>query len=69
MSAEKGYIPLIRETLARTGYIGLDPHSVEERMRVEHPTLDHLSRAAFDAEVQIAADCESMWPWPKELRA
>jgi hypothetical protein len=62
----KGYTPLIREILAREGYLGLDPEGVEEWMRVEHPTLDHLDRARFTDEVRIAAECQIRMPWPKE---
>ena len=34
-----------------------DPRHIEAYMRLEHPTLDGLSRAAFHREVLIALDC------------
>ncbi len=48
------YQQTIRECAARLGRIGVDPRHVEAWMRVEHPTLDALDRARFDAEVEIA---------------
>lgn len=35
----------------------LDPRHVEAFMRLEHPTLDHLSRDRFAGEARIAALC------------
>lgn len=32
----------------------VDPRHVEAWMRLEHPTLDGLSRAAFEREIDIA---------------
>ena len=58
------YTDLIREILAREGYLGVDPDGVEEWMRVEHATLDHLSLAQFTDEVRIAAECQMRMPWP-----
>ena len=34
-----------------------DPRHVEAYMRLEHPTLDGLSRGRFAAEVEIAVEC------------
>lgn len=51
------YRDMIREDLAATGNIGLNPDWVEAHMRCEHPTLDALSPAAFRAEVRAAAEC------------
>ncbi len=34
-----------------------NPRHVEAWMRIEHPTLDHLSRDMFRHEVAIAVDC------------
>jgi hypothetical protein len=52
------YQSLIREILARNGYVGrYDPRHVEAYMRIEHSTLDGLSRAQFAAEVEICRQC------------
>ena len=48
------YQERIRETLARNGFIGVDPRHIEAYMRVECPTLDGLSGKRFDA---LAIDC------------
>lgn len=34
----------------------VDPRHVEAWMREEHPTLDHLSPAAFQREVAVAVE-------------
>lgn len=34
-----------------------DPRHVEAFMRLEHSTLDHLSRADFEHEVIVCCDC------------
>ncbi len=48
----------IREELARAGMVGqFDPRHVEAYMRLEHSTLDGLSRAQFASEVNIGASC------------
>jgi hypothetical protein len=47
----------IRETLARIGRIGTDPRHVEVWMRIEHGTLDALTRGQFTQEVRIACEC------------
>ncbi len=36
---------------------GYDPRHVEAYMRVEHPTLDHLDKERFAAEVRVACKC------------
>lgn len=51
------YRQMIREVLARIGRIGTDPRHVEAYMRLEHPTLDGLSREAFAREVEAGAVC------------
>ena len=52
------YEQLIKETLAKLGLVGrYDARHVEAWMRLEHPTLDHLSREAFACEVIWAARC------------
>lgn len=51
------YTTRIRETLAALGLVGLDPAVVEAWMRVEHGTLDGLSRTRWAVEVEIAAQC------------
>mgnify|MGYP001616081652 CR=1 FL=1 len=57
------YQNAIRERLAAIGRIGAaDPRHVEAWMRLEHPTLDSLSRAQFTAEVEIALQCISAGP-------
>jgi len=48
----------VRETLARLGLIGkYAPNQIEAFMRVEHPTLDGLSRDQFTGEVALACEC------------
>ena len=57
------YQQLIRKDLAALGLVGrYEPADVEAWMRVEHPTLDHLSPAQFRSEVQVAADCIAFAP-------
>lgn len=57
------YQMMIRESMAALGRIGAaDPRLVEGWMRLEHPTLDSLSRSQFDAEVKIALDCIAAGP-------
>jgi hypothetical protein len=51
------YTQTIRETVARLGYLGVDPRHVEAYMRLDHPTLDGLSRSQFVSEVKIAVQC------------
>ncbi len=41
---------------------GRDPRLVEAFMRLDHGTLDHLSRSQFRAEAEIAADCVAADP-------
>lgn len=47
------YYQTIREELARQGFIGFDPRHIEGYMRLEHPTLDGLSKREFAREVKI----------------
>ncbi|HOX27267.1 MAG TPA: hypothetical protein PLU44_16085 [Candidatus Krumholzibacteria bacterium] len=52
------YQQAIREEMAAMGRIGAaDPRHVEAWMRLEHSTLDGLSRSRFTAEVKTALDC------------
>jgi len=52
------YEAVIRECLAAAGLVGrYDPRHVEAWMRLEHPTLDHLSREDFAHEVIWATRC------------
>ena len=53
------YHQYIREDLAAIGRLDLvsKPEEIEEWMRVMHPTLDHLSRQQFRAEVKDSAEC------------
>ena len=52
------YADFIRETLAKQGHIGqYDPRHIEAYMRLEHSTLDGLSKQQFDAEVAMAVQC------------
>ena len=37
--------------------LNTDPRHVEAFMRVEHPTLDHLSPERFRAEVDLSIAC------------
>jgi predicted methyltransferase len=58
MQRETFYARLIREDVAALGHVGqYNPADVEAWMRVEHGTLDGLSRARFRAEVQVAIAC------------
>ena len=63
------YETKIRQTLARIGRIGADPIHVECWMRVEHGTLDALSPAAFEREVEIGADWAEADPGSTRLLA
>jgi hypothetical protein len=57
------YQLMIRESMASAGRIGAaDPRHVEGWMRLEHPTLDGLSRSQFNAEVRIALECIAAGP-------
>jgi len=51
------YRDIIREQLARDGYVGTRPDWVEAWMRLEHGTLDSLSKTQFNDEVRIAVQC------------
>ena len=51
------YTQIIHEEIARQGAIGTDPRLVEGYIRIEHPTLDHLSRADFAREIKEALAC------------
>lgn len=52
------YFDLIRTTLAEVGLIGAaDPRHVEAYMRLEHRTLDGLSKSQFKREVEIGVAC------------
>jgi len=52
------YEQAIRETMASLGRVGAaDPRWVEGWMRLEHSTLDGLSRSRFTDEVKTALGC------------
>jgi hypothetical protein len=52
------YEQMIREELARLGRVGAHPPQVIEAwMRVEHDTLDWMSKDRFRREVAIAIEC------------
>ncbi len=51
------YRDMIREQLARSGFVGTNPDWVEAWMRLEHGTLDGLSQSQFKSEVGIAVQC------------
>ena len=57
------YQRTIRETMARAGRIGAaDPRHVEAWMRLEHGSLNGLSRVQFAAEVDMALECIAAGP-------
>ena len=48
----------IASHLATSGYVGrYDPRHVEAWMRLEHDTLDHLTRRQFEHEIGVARVC------------
>ena len=51
------YATVIREHAAALGFLGADAVHIEAWMRIEHPTLDALSPAAFRREVAAAIEC------------
>ena len=51
------YTQTIRELLAKTGNLGIDPRHVEVYMRLEHSTLDGLSPRQFRSEVLLSVSC------------
>ena len=55
--ASRYYYQAIREEIARQGHIGIDHRHVEGYMRLEHSTLDGLSRSQFSKEVNIGIQC------------
>jgi hypothetical protein len=56
------YRKAILEVLARSGRAGIDPRHVEAFMRLEHSTLDGLSRDRFREEVEVGAECAAADP-------
>ena len=40
----------------------INPVGVEEHMRAEYGTLDHLSREKFAREIRVALACEERYP-------
>lgn len=50
------YQQIIREELAKAGHVGLDPRWIEGYMRLDHGTLDALSRAQFARETREIAE-------------
>jgi hypothetical protein len=51
------YREVIRRTAARAGRLGYDARQIEAWMRLEHDTLDALSRDQFEREVEVACQC------------
>jgi hypothetical protein len=52
------YQSIIRKELVKNGYIGLyDPRHIEGYMRLEHGTLDGLSRKQRREEIEISRQC------------
>ena len=51
------YFGTIRNEIAKQGKIGIDPRHVEAFMRLEHSTLDGLSKSQFSNEVSIGIQC------------
>lgn len=52
------YQKIIREELAKNGYIGkYDPRHIEGYMRLQYSTLDHLSISDFRREIKICRQC------------
>ena len=57
------YQRMIREELARKGYVGqYDPRHIEAYMRIEHPTLDGLSKASFRKEIEWSRQAVDLDP-------
>jgi hypothetical protein len=52
MAGTPGYVELIRSLQPAH-----DPRHIEAYMRLEHPTLDGLSRSEFGHEAYLAACC------------
>lgn len=50
------YAKMIAARLVEMGVVGVDVNAVEALMRLENPTLDGLSRARFDHEVEVAVE-------------
>lgn len=51
------YQKVISEILEELGLTGYDPRHIEAYMRLEHGTLNRLSRGQFRREVKICAEC------------
>jgi hypothetical protein len=51
------YTDAIVERLVRLGRREVDPRHIEAYMRLEHPTLDGLTKYGFTQEVKIALQC------------
>ena len=51
------YFNRIRWEIACQGKIGIDARHVEAYMRLEHPTLDGLSKKQFEKEVTLGILC------------
>lgn len=51
------YADTIRQSLAAIGRTDVDPRHAEAFIRLEHSTLDSLSRERFRTECDIAAAC------------
>lgn len=51
------YQNFIRQESAKIGFIGYDPRHIEAYIRLEHSTLDGLSKPKFIKEIRIAIQC------------
>jgi hypothetical protein len=51
------YQDTIREIMTALGHGGVDARHVEAYMRLEHSTLDGLSREHFAVEVEVGVRC------------
>jgi len=51
------YQKLIKEILKEIGRAYMDPRHIEAYMRLEHATLDGLSREQFGRSVRISSCC------------
>ncbi len=51
------YQKMIKEKLTAIGYFEIDPRHIEGYMRLEHGTLDGLSKKQFDSEIIMGIEC------------
>lgn len=51
------YTAVIRQELENLGAADVDPRHVEAYIRLEHPTLDHLTPFQFAGQTCVALEC------------